>query len=120
MINDIQIDTNFKLYEFQSPDTQTVMLDPELLGRLQNVRDRLARPVNVASGYRTPAHNAAVGGAPGSFHMKGMAADITVKGITIDQLADTCKQAGFRGVIIYRGDGHVHVDTRPNQYYAEG
>lgn len=38
----------------------------------------VGRPVAVNSGYRSPALNAAVGGAPRSRHMYGEAADITV------------------------------------------
>ncbi len=46
---------------------------------LESVRERLGgSPVVVTSGYRSLALNAAVGGAAGSQHMRGEAADIIV------------------------------------------
>jgi uncharacterized protein YcbK (DUF882 family) len=35
-------------------------------------------PILIASGFRCPAYNAAVGGKPGSMHLLGLAADIPV------------------------------------------
>ena len=50
---------------------------------LERVRVYLGnRAIHVNSGYRCPAHNAAVGGEVNSFHMRGFAADITVGGLT--------------------------------------
>jgi zinc D-Ala-D-Ala carboxypeptidase len=48
---------------------------------LEQVRTLLgARPVQVSSGYRSPALNAAVGGAASSAHMTGLAADFICPG----------------------------------------
>lgn len=49
---------------------------------LEPLRVALGRPVIVSSGYRSPAVNALVGGSATSEHMKGLAADITVPGMT--------------------------------------
>lgn len=43
---------------------------------LQPVRDNFGAPITVTSGFRSTALNKAVGGAPGSQHLKGEAADI--------------------------------------------
>lgn len=43
---------------------------------LDPLRERLGRPIRVNSGYRCAERNAAVGGATGSQHLKGEAADI--------------------------------------------
>ncbi|AXQ48991.1 D-Ala-D-Ala carboxypeptidase family metallohydrolase [Pseudomonas vlassakiae] len=48
---------------------------------LEQVREMFGRPVIVSSGYRSEALNLLVGGAPGSQHVKGLAADFTVRGI---------------------------------------
>ena len=45
---------------------------------LDPLREAWGGPIHVNSGYRCPALNRAVGGAPRSQHMKGEAADITV------------------------------------------
>lgn len=42
---------------------------------LQRVRDLLCVPVQITSGYRSPALNAAVGSGPKSQHLLGLAAD---------------------------------------------
>lgn len=43
---------------------------------LDPLRDQYGKPIYVTSGFRCPAHNAAVGGVPNSQHMKGEACDI--------------------------------------------
>ena len=45
---------------------------------LQPARDMYGKPIRVNSGFRSPAVNKAVGGAPNSQHTRGEAADITV------------------------------------------
>ena len=47
---------------------------------LQPLRDYLGEPVIINSGYRCPALNMAVNGRTSSQHLRGMAADINVKG----------------------------------------
>ncbi|MEN9419188.1 MAG: hypothetical protein RI988_2808 [Pseudomonadota bacterium] len=42
---------------------------------MQRIREELQVPVQITSGYRAPAVNAAVGGAPSSQHQLGLAAD---------------------------------------------
>jgi zinc D-Ala-D-Ala carboxypeptidase len=42
---------------------------------LDSVRRLLGHPLEISSGYRSPALNAAVGGTPGSQHTLGLAAD---------------------------------------------
>lgn len=39
------------------------------------------RPISITSGYRCPKHNAKIGGAKNSFHMRGQAADFVVSGV---------------------------------------
>ena len=70
----------------------------------------------ITSGYRTPTHNKEVGGAKYSYHMRGMAADIRVKGMSPKELAnkldaivpDEC------GIIVYKN--WVHFDVRHQKY----
>lgn len=54
---------------------------------LQPLRDALQRPIVVSSGYRSPVLNSAVGGASSSAHMRGQAADITVPGVPVVEVA---------------------------------
>lgn len=54
--------------------------------RAQALRDLLGQPVQVNSGYRSPAHNTRVGGAPSSQHLTASALDIRSHGWTGEQL----------------------------------
>jgi len=110
-MNNIKIAENFYLREFECRDgSHQVMLHSELLRRLQQLRTLLDRPVIITSGYRNPEHNRRVGGAPHSYHLRGMAADITVQGIEPQVLAEAAEKCGFRGIGIY--EAFLHVDTR--------
>lgn len=57
-----------------------VIVKPELVEALETIREHGGIPMTITSGYRCPAHNAAVGGAPDSAHTRGEAADFWVSG----------------------------------------
>lgn len=54
---------------------------------LQPLRDGLG-PVIVSSGYRSPQLNTAVGSSLRSAHVRGLAADLTVKGFTPQEVCE--------------------------------
>jgi zinc D-Ala-D-Ala carboxypeptidase len=75
-------------------------------------------PTLVTSGYRSPAHNARVGGAPRSVHMAGqglpgVAADVKCSSGTPRAWYALLDELGPGGLGLYAG--HVHVDTRPGR-----
>lgn len=116
-----QLTSNFNLAEFACKDGTPVPADlipnVELLAKnLQVLRDHLGEPIHINSGYRSPAHNAKVGGKKNSYHMKAMAADITCKSKTPKQLAAiiekliAAKKMKQGGLGIY--PGFVHFDVR--------
>ncbi len=112
-MNNIQVAENFRLREFQCRDgSYQVVLHSGLLQKLQALRSALQRPVLITSGYRNPVHNARVGGAPNSLHLKGMAADIYVRGLSLEQLARAARDLDFTGIGIY--GAFLHVDIREN------
>lgn len=51
---------------------------------LDSIYDQIG-PFRISSGYRSPALNAAIGGADASLHMRGMAADIIPDSMTAEQ-----------------------------------
>lgn len=110
-MNNIKISEHFKLKEFQSPDTGEVKVDSKLIEKLEKLRQRIGKPLIINSGYRTPEHNAKVGGAKNSLHLQGKAADIRkVEGLTIDEMANLAEMIGFDGIGKYSWG--IHVDTR--------
>ncbi len=73
-------------------------------------------PLTITSGYRSVTHNAAVGGAPGSKHIYGMAADIAADDDMQIRLATAASKLPHTGGIgIYPGQGLVHIDIRPRR-----
>lgn len=79
----------------------------DALERLRSARG--GRPLSIVDGYRSPATNAAVGGASDSRHMHGDAADIPAGYCNVDQ----ARKAGFTGIGHKRNGWVVHVDCRP-------
>lgn len=75
------------------------------------------RPVTIVSGYRTPAHNRAVGGSRHSRHMEGDAADIRVAGVSAQRVHAVALRLHQAGTIRLGGLGayarFTHVDVRP-------
>lgn len=87
----------------------------KLAAVLEDLRKLAGQPITILSGYRCRVHNARVGGAEGSQHMMGLAADITCKGLTIArlrQLAERVPSLKAGGIGTYRT--WVHVDIRAN------
>lgn len=103
---------NFKLTEFvrqgDSPDNEQIMNLIALANRLQLMRDILGKPITITSGFRSPQHNQQIGGAAGSLHLSGMAADIQVQGMTPDHVFSQLSGIWSGGLGVY--DYHVHVD----------
>ena len=118
-----KLSANFTVAEFACKDgSDPVFVDSSLAALLQKIRDHFGRPVVITSGYRTAAHNAAVGGSKSSQHLLGRAADIQVQGVSVEDVAAYAESLlpGWGGVGRYpvkagRAKGWVHVDTRPNK-----
>lgn len=87
--------------------------DPALVAGLQALRDALDKPVIITSGCRCAKHNAAAGGAKGSMHVAGKAADIRVAGMGARELYEAAVRVPqFRGFGVDLARGFVHVDVR--------
>ena len=109
----LKIAPNFMLSEIASKDgDRTVRLHPYSPIMLQAIRDTHKQPITVNSGYRSPEHNQAVGGAPQSTHVYGMGFDITSK--DLNALWDAVrfvKQSGKAWIGgMKRYNTFIHVD----------
>ena len=148
---DYRLSPHFTLAEFAcrskeskiaaaSPGGVVIRLSPLLPPALEELRAGLKGiaysegkgfgGISILSGYRSPAHNVAVGGAPQSYHLDGLAADIHCTGVVSPrqifklavELRDPMDASRylFGGVILYNDRGFVHVDVREGSRYVQG
>ena len=113
----VQLARHFKVKEFACKDgSQVVFIDEYLYTILDILREKLGKPVIINSGYRTPTRNKEVGGAKYSYHMRGMAADIRVNGMTGKEIANKLDKIipDECGIIVH--STWVHIDTRTKKY----
>lgn len=121
-----RLSANFRVSEFACHGRgccQKVLVDGDLVAHLQAIRDHFGQPVTVNSGYRCEIHNKAVGGAVGSRHTMGMAADIAVRGVAPAEVAKFAESMGILGIGLYEtaADGYfVHIDTRTKKSFWYG
>ena len=114
---------HFRVQEFRCKDgSDPVFVDTALVELLEQLRAHFGKAVTITSGYRTPAHNAAVGGSKSSQHLLGRAADIQVASTSVEDVAAYAESLmpDWGGVGRYpvkagRATGWVHVDTRADK-----
>lgn len=108
-----QISAHFKVREFACHDgSDTVFVSDALVQILERIRVHFGKPVTVNSGYRTDAYNAATKDAARySQHKYGLAADITIQGVTPAQIAAYAETLlpNTGGIGIYKSFCHVDV-----------
>jgi uncharacterized protein YcbK (DUF882 family) len=82
------------------------------LQAIQELRTRVGKPFYINSGYRCSEHNHHIGGVDNSYHVKGLAADVSIRGwggldkhTLLSQAFDL-----FNGVGIYKT--FIHLDLR--------
>jgi uncharacterized protein YcbK (DUF882 family) len=95
-------------------------IDPQLIDLLYDLRAKMQTktPFDVISGYRSPATNAQLasesrGVARKSFHLRGMAIDISLPDRDLRQLRKAALALRRGGVGYYPKPGFVHVDVGP-------
>ena len=95
----------------QRPHVRVGCFPRGLVGLLRRVERRYGKPVIVTSGYRSARRNRMAGGARRSTHVRCMAADIQVKGVSKWRLAKYLRSLpGRGGVGTYCHTKSVHID----------
>jgi uncharacterized protein YcbK (DUF882 family) len=85
-----------------------------LIDGLEKLRTLAGKAIVIHDGYRCLAHNQQVGGVTDSEHTQGMAADVEIPGLSLQEMYELALQVpefAHGGVGVYDG-GFVHVDVR--------
>lgn len=125
-----KLSKNFSVSEFRCGlgrgcSCTTVLIDDKLVEYLQAIRDHFGAPITITSAHRCADYNRSVGGAVGSRHTKGQAADIVVEGVAPAKVAAYAESIGCQGIGLYEtgADGYfTHIDTRTAKsfWYGQG
>ncbi|MDD3181545.1 MAG: DUF882 domain-containing protein [Alphaproteobacteria bacterium] len=109
---------NHILRDFRTGDV--FPMSANLIDFLHDLQTRLRTdsPIEIISGYRSPRTNAALvhnsdGVARRSYHMKGLATDIRMRGVSIRQIQTAALFMKRGGVGFYPRSDFVHVDVGP-------
>jgi uncharacterized protein YcbK (DUF882 family) len=87
-------------------------IDPRLVELLWQLSQRSGQKIVLISGYRAPAF-----AAPASYHVRGMAADIRIPGMTPLMVRDLARAMGVRGIGYYPRSQFVHLDMRDEPFF---
>lgn len=115
---DERLSNHFSAHEFDCRCNRGLchftLISPRLLDALQSLRDLLAEPLRITSGYRCQPHNQEAGGSNRSHHTLGMAADVAC--MDSQAMAELYAVAAgipvFGGIGRYPKQGFVHLDVR--------
>lgn len=113
----MQLSANFNLNEFTAsnkassrgisnqPSEEALKCIKDLTENLlQPLRELIAKPFKITSGYRSPALNAAVGGVKTSQHSSGQAVDFVVQDLTPYEVCKIIIHSGLEfDQLIYEG-----------------
>lgn len=116
-----RVSRHFHYKEFRNKGSLTptvsnhvIRLERELVEGLERLR-KVAGPIHIASGYRSPVHNRAIGGVSNSQHTYGRAVDLHRSRMRSNVTEKMARDAGFKGVGIESPSNNsaIHVDVRP-------
>lgn len=91
-----------------------LIIEQALLDALEELRTLSGVPIKIHDGYRCPEHNQEVGGVANSEHTRGLAADVEIPGLTLQQMYELVLQVPAflgGGIGAYDG-GFLHLDVR--------
>ncbi len=110
---------SFSPAEIACRGTGAIKIDADAMDKLQRLRNHLGKPLIVLSAYRSLAHNRAVGGAPHSKHIQGIAFDISMANHDPVVFEAAARAVGFSGFGYYPRSGFMHIDLGPAREWGE-
>lgn len=106
----MKLTDHFDSDEFKDPVTGQSEMDPIFMKLLDEARTIAGITFHITSGFRSPSHNAAVGGKKDSAHLTGQAADIAcVDSVSRFKIVQAALMAGFKRIEV--AAAHIHLDS---------
>lgn len=100
--------------EWACKGTGQILVDTEFLDLFERLRAQFGGPLPITSGYRSPAHNAAVSttGTTGP-HTTGRAVDVAIRGAAAYRLLGIALGLGYTGIGVSQTGPtrFMHLDT---------
>ena len=119
----LKVSPSFAVHEFMARwKGDYGVFDPQVVVKMQQIRDAVGGPLTINSGYRSPDYNSGVGGATWSRHMYGDAVDFRSSAASLSTLRSHCTSRGAGFTKLYAN--HIHCDWRstaqPSGYFGGG
>lgn len=104
---------NFKREEMACKHCGAEGVRPELMEKLQELRNLYGKPMSITSAYRCPQHPVEKSKAAPGAHALGLAADVGVQGAEAHKILSLAFQLGFTGIgVQQKGSGRfIHLDV---------
>jgi zinc D-Ala-D-Ala carboxypeptidase len=104
---------HFSAQEIACNGTGQILIHEEALVALDQLRDALGGPVSLSSAFRSPYHNAVVGGAACSQHLRGHAFDLRLRERRKSAIRESAEMLGFTGFgMNYQTFIHIDMGRR--------
>jgi len=110
------LSAHFSKSEFACHCCGQLKIENGLIIALEQLRSLAGKPIIVHDGYRCPEHNQQVGGVVNSEHTLGMAADVSIPGLKLQEMYELALQVPtfFNGGIGVYDSSFLHLDIRPH------
>jgi zinc D-Ala-D-Ala carboxypeptidase len=97
--------------------TGKLVIHSGFISRLDLLRSRYGHPLRLLSAYRSPYHNAKVGGAVFSRHLYADAGDLAIVGLDKWLIERLAKEEGFTGFGYYHT--FLHIDLGRQRHWGK-
>lgn len=111
--------SNFAPAEIACRGDDKLLINEDAMDKLQALREKLGFALVVLSAYRSPEHNAHVGGVDNSEHLEACAFDILMFGIDPARFEKAARQVGFTGFGFYPDVPFIHIDTGRSRFWGK-